>query len=124
MKIGLTYTSTEEKNNNYVRRLKVNDDIDVTKISADDNNLHEVIDCDALVLAGGRDIHARFYKNNMTDYPHSTKEFDEKRDEFEMTAFHLAQENNKPVLGVCREMQLVNCILGGTLKQDLGGRTK
>ncbi len=121
MKIALTYTDSDEKHNNYVRWMKANENLDVIKISADDNNLHEVVNCDALVLAGGRDIHPKFYKNKNTDYPnHPPNNFDEKRDEFEIAVFKLAQEQSLPVLGICRGMQLINCILDGTLKQDLG----
>jgi len=120
MKIALTYTGSDEKHNHYVRWLKVSEDIEVIKASAVDNNLHAIADCDALVLAGGRDIHPMFYKNQNTDYPHATGDFDEERDEFEIATFQLAEEKNIPVLGICRGMQLINCILNGTLKQDLG----
>ena len=44
----------------------------------------------------------------------------EERDEFEMEVYRISQQNNIPLLGVCRGMQLVNCLLGGTLKQDNG----
>jgi putative glutamine amidotransferase len=43
-----------------------------------------------------------------------------KRDEFETRAFQQAQSNHIPVLGICRGLQLVNCILEGDLEQDLG----
>ena len=46
-------------------------------------------------------------------------EGDEKRDEFEIAAFHAAQDKQLPVLGICRGMQLINVIQGGTMLQNL-----
>jgi putative glutamine amidotransferase len=120
MKIALTYTGSEEKHRNYVRWLKGNDDIAIVKISAEDNNsLSEVKDYDALVLSGGVDIHPDFY-NQHTDYVNAPATFNKERDRFEFAAFQSALENNKPVLGICRGLQLVNCFFGGSLEQDLG----
>ena len=123
MKIVLTYTGSEEKHNNYVRWLQGNDDIAVIKISADDDNLEELKDCDALVLSGGVDIHPEFY-NQPTDYANAPQTFNKERDQFEFAAFQSALENNKPVLGICRGLQLVNCFFGGSLEQDLGNLNK
>ncbi|TAD86117.1 MAG: hypothetical protein EAY75_09365, partial [Bacteroidetes bacterium] len=46
--------------------------------------------------------------------------FDADRDAFETAAFKQAMHLGLPVLGICRGLQLINCILGGTLVQDLG----
>ena len=42
-----------------------------------------------------------------------------KRDRMEAEALRLAIAKDKPVLGICRGIQLINAALGGTLYQDL-----
>ncbi len=121
MKIGLTYTGTEEKHQNYIRWLKGStDEIEIVTLSSTIDNLSDLNNCNALVLAGGRDIHPGVYNNTNWDYPNSPRDFDLKRDQFEIDAFKLAQKHKVPVLAICRGLQLVNCIFEGTLCQDLG----
>ena len=124
MKIGLTHTGNPEKHQFYVDWLKANEDIEIVKLSAEDRNLEALNSCDGLVLSGGIDIHPRFYGNNSTDYTGAPEVFNEARDEFEIAAFQLAQENNIPVLGICRGMQLINVIHKGSMLQDLGSTVK
>lgn len=120
IKIGLTYTGSQEKHLNYVNWLKGDDDIDIIQLSAADDNLHQVKELDALVLSGGVDTHPKNYGSSITDYPNAPGEFQEERDVFETAVFKLSQEQQLPVLAICRGMQLVNCILGGDLLQDIG----
>lgn len=118
--IGLTYTGTTEKHNNYVNWLKGNDDIEVIKLSADDDNLLMVNQVDAVVLSGGVDAHPKTYGNSNTNYLNAPEQFNESRDAFETAVFNISQQLQIPVLGVCRGMQLINCILGGDMVQDIG----
>ena len=120
IKIGLTYTGTAEKHNNYVNWLKAGDTITIIKLSTEDNNLNIVKEMDGIVLSGGLDIHPKYYNNNKSDYANAPECFNEQRDEFEKAVFELSQQHNIPVLGVCRGMQLINCLLGGSLTQDIG----
>jgi putative glutamine amidotransferase len=120
MKIGLTYTGTMQKHQNYVNWTKFESWIEIVKLSAEENNIQELSSCDALVLCGGLDIHPKFYGKSKVDYKFRPEHFEEQRDQFEINAFKLSQELRIPVLGICRGLQLVNCVLGGTLKQDLG----
>jgi len=120
MKIGLTYTGSEEKHQNYIKWLTGNDDIEIIQLSERDNNADAIKNYDALILSGGVDIHPKFYNSEKIHYPHSPKEFNEQRDEFEIALFRFAQKTNKPVLGICRGFQLINCMYDGTLKQDVG----
>ena len=120
IKIGLTYTGSDEKHEYYVNWLKGNDDIEVIRLSAEDGNLQLVKTVDAIVLSGGVDAHPQSYGSNNTHYPNAPAAFNEARDEFESAVFLLTQQLHIPVLGVCRGMQLINCILGGNLIQDIG----
>ena len=121
MKIGLTYTSTEWKHQNYIRWLVGNNaDIEVVRLSASNNNRGELTSCDGLVLSGGIDIHPSFYGGPEKYAKAPAKGWEKRRDEFELSVLKLAQEKALPVLGVCRGLQLINVSLGGTLVQDLG----
>jgi putative glutamine amidotransferase len=118
--IGLTYTGTEAKHLNYVNWLKGSDNIEVIKLSAEENNLEKLLGMDAVVMSGGVDAHPKHYGSSITNYPNAPEKFNEERDEFEIVVFNTAIQQDLPVLAICRGMQLVNCILGGDLEQDLG----
>ena len=120
MRIALTHTGTEAKHKNYVDWLKQSDEyIEIVTLNSGEDNLFELETCDGLVFSGGIDINPKLYGSN-TAYPNGPAVFDDARDEFEKAAFEMAQDKKIPVLGICRGLQLVNCLLGGSLKQDLG----
>ena len=120
IKIGVTYTGTDEKHSNYVHWLKGNEQIEIVTLSPAFAGLESIKTFDGIVLSGGIDMHPKYYHSSTTSYPNAPDRFNEKRDEFEIAVFDISQQNNIPTLGVCRGMQLVNCILGGTLTQDIG----
>lgn len=69
-----------------------------------------------LVLTGGPDLDARLYG----DSPHETADApNELRDAFELALVRAALDRQMPVLGICRGMQLLNVVRGGTLQQHL-----
>jgi len=109
MKIGLTYTGTPEKHENYVRWLKDGEEIEVIRLSVEGGDIDS---CDALVLSGGVDIHPSFY-GGVLDYASRPLEWRPERDAFEKTVLERAWESGKPVLGVCRGLQLINVCCGG-----------
>jgi putative glutamine amidotransferase len=130
MKIGLTYTGTEWKHENYVRWIrggtragggvKEITPIEIIRLSMIDDNLEELQYCDGLVLSGGVDIHPEFYGGSL-EYPKTPQQgWERGRDGFEQEALQWAWRRGLPVLGVCRGLQLINVTLGGTLVQDLG----
>lgn len=71
---------------------------------------------DAVILTGGEDITPSYYHEK----PHP-KAFEPKadRDVSDYWLLKTAIEEDYPVLGTCRGMQMMNIILGGTLYQDL-----
>ena len=122
MKIGLTYTGSEEKHQNYINWLIGYDtysNIDIITLSPELNNAYLLKSLDGLVLSGGVDTYPPLY-NGELGYPNAPDVYDEKRDAFEIALFKESQLLQLPVLGVCRGMQLINCILGGNLIQDIG----
>lgn len=71
--------------------------------------------CDALVLCGGGDLDpALFGQENRGSHPP-----DQERDRSELVLAEAYLTWEKPVLGICRGMQVLNVFLGGTLIQDL-----
>lgn len=73
------------------------------------------LSCDGLLLCGGGDIDpARFGQDDRGSQPP-----DLVRDQAELTLFHAFFQVQKPILGICRGMQLINVALGGDLIQDL-----
>jgi len=120
IKIGLTYTGSLEKHNNYVQWLKANNQIEIVTLSEENQDLESIKNLDGIVLSGGVDVQPKYYNSTVVNYPNSPETFNEKRDTFEIAVFNISQQKNIPLLAVCRGMQLMNCILGGTLIQDLG----
>ena len=70
---------------------------------------------DGLLLAGGSDVHPRFYGEEIN----GSVGIDEARDVAELTLFRAFAASKKPILGICRGHQVINVALGGTLCQHL-----
>ena len=72
---------------------------------------------DGLILAGGSDIDPASY--GAQPHPETRGSWPE-RDRFEIGLGTRALERDMPVLGICRGMEMLNVIQGGTLNQHLG----
>lgn len=71
---------------------------------------------DGILFSGGIDLQPSLYGQR----PHPAEdEPDTRLDEFELAIASWALEEDIPVLGVCRGMQVFNILLGGTLYQDI-----
>jgi putative glutamine amidotransferase len=69
-----------------------------------------------VMLGGGGDLHGHWFGQPLHPL---AREVDPERDAYEIALVKQAAEDKKPVLGICRGMQIVNCALGGDLWQDL-----
>lgn len=75
---------------------------------------------DGLYLPGGGDIEPHRYG----EVPHPLCGAPEEgRDELEFTLGKAFLEAKKPIFGICRGLQVLNVLLGGTLWQDLSDQT-
>lgn len=72
--------------------------------------------CDGLLLAGGADIDPDLYGHQREK---KCGKPDSLRDLAEPLILDAFLRTEKPILGVCRGMQLMNVCFGGTLKQDI-----
>ena len=76
---------------------------------------------DGLLLAGGGDIHPKFYN----EAPQAKlKRVNPSRDEYEFELLRKFAKTGKPILGICRGIQVINVAFGGNLYQDIENLTK
>ena len=73
---------------------------------------------DAVVFHGGGDIDPRHYGQEATE--ESLYGIVPEHDSMELAMVAAAIEADKPVLAICRGLQILNVALGGTLVQDIG----
>ncbi len=81
----------------------------------------QVAGADALLVAGGEDVHPQFY-GAPTGYVREGAHF-ANADANQIEIVRHAVSAGAPVLGICRGLQIINVALGGTLTTDLGDRT-
>jgi putative glutamine amidotransferase len=83
----------------------------------DEDELHELFArLDGLLLPGGGDIDPANFHEPM--HP-ATKEISADRDHAELALARWALAKDKPVLAICRGIQVMNVSAGGTLVQDI-----
>ncbi|MGN0302331.1 MAG: gamma-glutamyl-gamma-aminobutyrate hydrolase family protein, partial [Anaerotardibacter sp.] len=72
--------------------------------------------CDGFLFTGGQDVSPFLYG----EWPlESCGEVSAQRDSLEEKLLEIALKKEKPVLGICRGLQLLNAALGGSLYQDI-----
>ncbi|PWS27302.1 peptidase C26 [Pedobacter yonginense] len=115
--IGVTDCSKFEIYSNWV--LSFGENLEIIRLGYKFQNFDAIKKCNGIVLTGGEDVHPRFY--NRSEYYEYCYEddIDEERDKFEFRVLSYTEENQIPVLGICRGMQVGNVYFGGTLIPDI-----
>lgn len=112
LNIPLTYTP-----HGFVERLQAAGALPVIfPISPKEEAKQYVQSVDAIVLAGGQDISPFTFGEEPSVKLGATNP---KRDAFEIEVIEEAIKEKKPLLAVCRGMQVYNVAMGGTLYQDV-----
>lgn len=89
-------------------------------LSDDPDALARALDAvDGLVVTGGQDVDPARYGEKNPEAAALCGELCRERDAMEALLVPAALERDLPLLGICRGLQALNVVLGGTLWQDL-----
>ena len=116
MRIGITDCGKFE---NYRRWIESETGFQVVKLSMHLKNAGELDACAGVIFSGGEDLHPKLYGKPEFVLEYGLKEIIPERDQFEYEVIAKAFTEKKPVLGICRGLQLINVFLGGTLVPDI-----
>ena len=83
------------------------------------DNLIEL--CDGFLFSGGADIEPELYGAQRSELCDASEQY---RDKLELCVFRKVLVSGKPIMGICRGMQLINVALGGDLYQDIPSEYK
>ena len=86
------------------------------ELTRDADPVETISHLDGLVLSGGADVDPRVYGHEPDA---NLGDIEPDRDEWEMALVDAARQGDLPVLAICRGMQLVNVVFGGTLRQHV-----
>jgi len=81
-----------------------------------DEAIERMLQCDGLLLSGGEDVDPAYYGQPVSE---KCGEIAKDRDHAEMKMLEAFAATGKPILGICRGVQLMNVYFGGTLHQDI-----
>lgn len=118
--IGMVFSSYAPSNEPYVRAIEAAGGVVLPiPVRLDARQLHRIYSgCDGILFLGGPDIQPALYGEPPSplarlDHPAAG------RDGVEPLLVEWALQDNKPFLGICRGLQMLNVTTGGTLYQDV-----
>lgn len=89
----------------------------LTGIQTNTDTSREIIkSVDGVIFAGGDDFDPALYGSDFYDFVEAYSTYQDRSD---LELLGLAIDENKPILGICRGMQLINIYYGGSLYEDL-----
>lgn len=103
-------------NTRYINRL-VERGLNTLMLTIGNPNLEHILSmCDGFLITGGNDINPVSYHEINEGL---SKDTDIRLDQLDIAIIFHALKYRKPLLGICRGLQILNVALGGTLYQDL-----
>lgn len=79
------------------------------------SSIDDSFGCDGLLLTGGADLNPALYGETNT----ASEDINDRRDRAELQLIKHFLEQNKPIMGICRGIQVLNVALGGSLIQHI-----
>ncbi len=115
--IGITDCSKYDNYKNWI--LGADASINIIKLSYQLDNIDLLASCDGIILSGGEDVYPTFYGKPEYLELLDPSQMDEKRDVFELKVIEQSLLAKKPILGICRGLQIANVYFGGILVPDI-----
>jgi len=114
IRIGITqprFNSTFSEYQRWINGIPISSPISIIQLQTTNSRSISFPNIHGIVFTGGADIHPSFYGVNSAD-PISERDLCEKE-------YFKHYSGKIPILGVCRGMQLINSLMGGTLYGDI-----
>ncbi len=91
-------------------------------LTSNETILSQLLDTvDGILFTGGQDVYPMVYNQSPSKF---CGEVCLERDDMEQKLLRLAMKQDKPLLGICRGIQILNATLGGSLYQDIAAEYK
>lgn len=112
-----SYTYNRLDKNYYLSVIKAGGIPLMIPISSDIEVIEAQVDLlDGIILSGGPDINPLLFNEEPLE---KLGTISSERDDFEMKLLECAYKKKKPILGICRGIQIINTFFGGTVLQDI-----